>query len=48
MQINLQFRLLVTCHLRMAVMHLPTNFGAKIYTQFGILTSTAILVFQVM
>jgi len=32
-----QFRLLAMCHLRMAVMHLPTNFCANSSIQFGVI-----------
>ena len=37
MWINFRFWRLVVCHLRMAVMHLPTKFGANSAIQFGVI-----------
>ena len=36
-RINFRFRLLVTCQMRMAVMHLPVKFGADIFIQSGVI-----------
>ena len=36
-RINFRFRLLVTGHLRMAVVHLPVKFGADSFIQCGVI-----------
>jgi len=36
-RINFSFRLLVTCHLRMAVMHYPVKVDTYIFIQFGVI-----------
>jgi len=36
-QNNFRFRVLVMCHLRMSVMHLPTKFCANSSIKFGVI-----------